>query len=301
MADKGELDRQLKMLPENYPNISFIRLFFSRENDCLHFPLLFDHASDKTAHIRYYGGLADFSEETLAQMRHVFDLLWNCDLEQFQPERKTYLTFLKERALHVLNEYSAEYTRLEANLFKQGNRIFAAEYFSRISELSKELSLVNGYLTMFSFNVTSFLKIEELENTILNLKQVADRVPELEETIQHLESILESEKTKNQALQNALAAQYGMKPSLTLAEKVTIINDVFKELGNLYVKDSFSSRTIQNWDNGKCPYNGYSSLYNAVELKSWANKIVAEIRIKQAIQNPIRGMSDDEMSRKKRS
>lgn len=87
------------------------------------------------------------------------------------------------------------------------------------------------------------------------------------------------------------------KPSLTLAEKVTIINGAFKCLEDIDVKHSFTSRTIQNWDNGKCPYAGYSSLFNEFELLSWANKKVGEIRGKQALSHLVRGMSDDEISR----
>lgn len=286
------------MAEENQGNLNlpFIKLFFSKENDCLRFPLFFCKTAEQMAEIKGHGGFTDFSDETLQQMLAMFDQLKNCDLEQFQPERTIYLDSLKQNNLKSIEEYVAEYDRLENDLFHPGNRVFAAEYFSRLSEIAKQLSFVNGYLNMFSFSVANFLKLEELELTIQDLRQYASA--ELADSVKNLESLLESEKVKNQALQNALALQYGMKPSLTLAEKVTIINSTFAELGRIFTKDSFTSRTIQNWDNGKCPYNGYSSLYNAIELKAWCNKIIAEIRLKEQIKHSIRGMSDEEMSRK---
>lgn len=93
-----------------------------------------------------------------------------------------------------------------------------------------------------------------------------------------------------------------MKPKrlLTLAEKVAIINTAFRRLSDLEVKHSFTRRTIQNWDNGRCPYEGYSALFNEIELASWANKIIGEIRSKQALRNNILGLSEEEMSRKAR-
>ncbi len=93
-----------------------------------------------------------------------------------------------------------------------------------------------------------------------------------------------------------------MKPKrlLTLAEKVAIINTAFRHLSDLEVKHSFTRRTIQNWDNGRCPYEGYSALFNEIELASWANKIIGEIRSKQALRNNILGLSEEEMSRKAR-
>lgn len=102
---------------------------------------------------------------------------------------------------------------------------------------------------------------------------------------------------KLQEQQQADIQSSRQKPSLTLAEKVTIINGAFRCLEDIDVKHSFTSRTIQNWDNGKCPYAGYSSLFNEFELLSWANKKVGEIRSKQALSNLVRGMSDDEISR----
>ena len=46
------------------------------------------------------------------------------------------------------------------------------------------------------------------------------------------------------------------KHPLTLAEKVAIINTAFRRLSDLGIKHSFTGRTIQNWDNGRCPYEG---------------------------------------------
>ena len=60
------------------------------------------------------------------------------------------------------------------------------------------------------------------------------------------------------------------KHPLTLAEKVAIINTAFRRLSDLGIKHSFTGRTIQNWDNGRCPYEGYSALFNEIELASWA-------------------------------
>ena len=39
------------------------------------------------------------------------------------------------------------------------------------------------------------------------------------------------------------------------------------EMGKKY---NIFVRTIQNWDNGRCPYEGYSALFNEIELASWA-------------------------------
>ena len=281
-----------------HPNHSFIQLFFSKPNDILRFPLFFEDNPQRLEAIRGRGGLADFSPEALKQLQDIFHTLRSGDYSRYSPERITYLDFLKNNTLHALKEYTAEYDRLENDLFRENNRIFAAEYFSRLSEITRQLGYVNGYLTMFSFSLTGYRKIEELENTIRELKRRVAQIPELETTIHNLEFLLEAEKERNQALQNALAAQYGMKPCLTLAEKVAIINDCFKELGLLYKKDSYTGRTIQNWDNGKCPYNGYSSLYNAVELKAWCFKVIQDIRCKEQITKPVRGLSEEEMSRR---
>ena len=103
-----------------------------------------------------------------------------------------------------------------------------------------------------------------------------------------------------QAPNNALAAQYGMKPVLSVKEKTDIINDCFRELAGLDKKYSYTERTIRNWDAGGCPFNGYSTLYNAVELKAWCFKIVRELRMKESIVKPIYGMTEEEMSRKAR-
>ncbi|MBS1370184.1 MAG: hypothetical protein HPZ91_09555 [Lentisphaeria bacterium] len=281
-----------------HPNHSFIQLFFSKPNDILRFPLFFEDNPQRLEAIRGRGGLADFSPEALKQLQDIFHTLRSGDYSRYSPERITYLDFLKNNTLHALKEYTAEYDRLENDLFRENNRIFATEYFSRLSEITRQVGYVNGYLTMFSFSLAGYRKIEELENTIRELKRQAARIPELEAAIRNLESLLEAEKERNQALQNALAAQYGMKPCLTLAEKVAIINDCFKELGLLYKKDSYTGRTIQNWDNGKCPYNGYSSLYNAVELKAWCFKVIQDIRCKEQITKPVRGLSEEEMSRR---
>ena len=132
------------------------------------------------------------------------------------------------------------------------------------------------------------------------MKRQVSRVPELEAAIRNLESLLEVEKERNQALQNALAAQYGMKPVLSVKEKTDIINDCFRELAGLDKKYSYTERTIRNWDAGGCPFNGYSTLYNAVELKAWCFKIVRELRMKESIVKPIYGMTEEEMSRKAR-
>ncbi len=104
---------------------------------------------------------------------------------------------------------------------------------------------------MFSFSLAGYRKIEELENTIRELKRQVSRVPELETAIRNLESLLEVEKERNQALQNALAAQYGMKPVLSVKEKTDIINDSFRELADLDKKYSYTERTIRNWDAGR--------------------------------------------------
>ena len=72
------------------------------------------------------------------------------------------------------------------------------------------------------------------------MKRQVSRVPELEAAIRNLESLLEVEKERNQALQNALAAQYGMKPVLSVKEKTDIINDCFRELAGLDKKYSYT-------------------------------------------------------------
>ncbi len=90
------------------------------------------------------------------------------------------------------------------------------------------------------------------------------------------------------------------KSKLTLKEKTAIINRAFNRLSDIAIKSSFTTRTIQNWDNGKCPYEGYSSFFNEIELIAWCNKTVGALRGKQALHNVTHGMSDDEMSRKAR-
>lgn len=283
-----------------HPNQSFIQLFFAKPNDILRFPLFFEDNPRRLEAIRVRGGLSDFSPEALKQLQDIFHTLKSGDYSRYSPERVTYLDFLKNNTLHALKEYTAEYDRLENDLFRENNRIFAAEYFSRLSEITRQLGYVNGYLTMFSFSFAGYRKIEELENTIRELKRQVSRVPELETAIRNLESLLEVEKERNQALQNALAAQYGMKPVLSVKEKTDIINDCFRELAGLDKKYSYTERTIRNWDAGGCPFNGYSMLYNAVELKAWCFKIVRELRMKESIVKPIHGMTDEEMSRKAR-
>ena len=283
-----------------HPNQSFIQLFFAKSNDILRFPLFFEDNPRRLEAIRARGGLSDFSPEALKQLQDIFHTLKSGDYSRYSPERVTYLDFLKNNTLHALKEYTAEYDRLENDLFRENNRIFATEYFSRLSEITRQLGYVNGYLTMFSFSLSSYRKIEELENTIRELKRQAARIPELEAAIRNLESLLEVEKERNQALQNALAAQYGMKPILSVKEKTDIINDCFRELAGLDKKYSYTERTIRNWDAGGCPFNGYSTLYNAVELKAWCFKIVRELRMKESIVKPIHGMAEEEMSRKAR-
>ena len=283
-----------------HPNQSFIQLFFAKPNDILRFPLFFEDNPQRLEAIRARGGLSDFSPEALKQLQNIFHTLKSGDYSRYSPERVTYLDFLKNNTLHVLKEYTAEYDRLENDLFRENNRIFATEYFSRLSEITRQLGYVNGYLTMFSFSFAGYRKIEELENTIRELKRQVSRVPELETAIRNLESLLEVEKERNQALQNALAAQYGMKPVLSVKEKTDIINDCFRELAGLDKKYSYTERTIRNWDAGGCPFNGYSTLYNAVELKAWCFKIVRELRMKESIVKPIHGMAEEEMSRKAR-
>ena len=103
---------------------------------------------------------------------------------------------------------------------------------------------------------------------------------------------------KLQAQQQSDLQKNRRKAPLTLADKVMIINKAFKSLEDIGAKHSFTQRTIQNWDNGKCPYDGYSPLFNELELLAWANKKVGEIRSKQALSNLVRGMSEDEMSRR---
>lgn len=283
-----------------HPNQSFIQLFFAKPNDILRFPLFFEDNPRRLEAIRARGGLSDFSPEALKQLQDIFHTLKSGDYSRYSPERVTYLDFLKNNTLHALKEYTAEYDRLENDLFRENNRIFAAEYFSRLSEITRQLGYVNGYLTMFSFSLAGYHKIEELENTIRELKRQVSRVPELETAIRNLESLLEAEKERNQALQNALAAQYGMKPVLSVKEKTDIINDCFRKLAGLDKKYSYTERTIRNWDAGGCPFNGYSTLYNAVELKAWCFKIVRELRMKESIVKPIHGMTEEEMSRKAR-
>ena len=111
-------------------------------------------------------------------------------------------------------------------------------------------------------------------------------------------------KDKNELLEQIRELQQAdirkSKSLLTLAEKTTIINGAFSRLRDLDVKHSFTQRTIQNWDNGKCPYEGYSSRFNEIELLSWANKIVGEIRSKTALKNMVHGMTEEEISRKAR-
>lgn len=283
-----------------HPNQSFIQLFFSKPNDILRFPLFFEDNPRRLEAIRARGGLSDFSPEALKQLQDIFHTLKSGDYSRYSPERVTYLDFLKNNTLHALKEYTAEYDRLENDLFRENNRIFATEYFSRLSEITRQLGYVNGYLTMFSFSLSGYRKIEELENTIRELKRQAARIPELEAAIRNLESLLEVEKERNQALQNALAAQYGMRPVLSVKEKTDIINNSFRELAGLDKKYSYTERTIRNWDAGDCPFNGYSTLYNAMELKAWCFKIVRELRMKESIMKPIHGMTEEEMSRKAR-
>ncbi len=283
-----------------HQNQPFIQLFFSKPNDILRFPLFFEDNPQRFEEIKAKGGLSDFSSDSLKQLQNIFHLLRNGDYSQYRPERITYLDFLKNNTLHALTEYATEYDRLESDLFRENNQIFAAEYFSRLSEVTRQLDYVNGYLTMFSFMFSSYHKIEELENTIRELKQQESRIPELEVTIRNLESLLESEKQRNQALQNTLVAQYGMKPVLTVKEKTEIINDCFRELASLDRKYSYTDRAIRYWEAGDCPFNGYSPLYNAVELKAWCFKIVGELRVKESVMKPIHGMSDKEISRKAR-
>ena len=283
-----------------HPNQSFIQLFFSKPNDILRFPLFFEDNPRRLEAIRARGGLSDFSPEALKQLQDISHTLKSGDYSRYSPERVTYLDFLKNNTLHALKEYTAEYDRLENDLFRENNRIFATEYFSRLSEITRQLGYVNGYLTMFSFSLSGYRKIEELENTIRELKRQAARIPELEAAIRNLESLLEVEKERNQALQNALAAQYGMRPVLSVKEKTDIINNSFRELAGLDKKYSYTERTIRNWDAGDCPFNGYSTLYNAMELKAWCFKIVRELRMKESIMKPIHGMTEEEMSRKAR-
>lgn len=299
MSSTDSPNNQLNSLTQN-PNQSFIQLFFAKPNDILRFPLFFEDNPQRLEAIRARGGLSDFSPEALKQLQDIFHTLKSGDYSRYSPERVTYLDFLKNNTLHALKEYTAEYDRLENDLFRENNRIFATEYFSRLSEITRQLGYVNGYLTMFSFSLSSYRKIEELENTIRELKRQAARIPELEAAIRNLESLLEAEKERNQALQNVLAAQYGMKPVLSVKEKTDIINDCFRELAGLDKKYSYTERTIRNWDAGGCPFNGYSTLYNAVELKAWCFKIVRELRMKESIVKPIYGMTEEEMSRKAR-
>ena len=199
-----------------HPNQSFIQLFFAKPNDILRFPLFFEDNPRRLEAIRARGGLSDFSPEALKQLQDILHTLKSGDYSRYSPERVTYLDFLKHNTLHALKEYTAEYDRLENDLFRENNRIFAAEYFSRLSEITRQLGYVNGYLTMFSFSLAGYRKIEELENTIRELKRQVSRVPELETAIRNLESLLEAEKERNQALQNVLAAQYGMNPVLSV-------------------------------------------------------------------------------------
>jgi hypothetical protein len=100
-------------------------------------------------------------------------------------------------------------------------------------------------------------------------------------------------------LQKAIQAT-DSKSKLTLKEKAAIINRAFSRLSDIGIKSSFTTRTIQNWDNGKCPYEGYSSFFNEIELIAWCNKTVGALRGKQALHNVTHGMSDEEMSRKAR-
>ena len=187
-----------------HPNQSFIQLFFAKPNDILRFPLFFEDNPQRLEAIRARGGLSDFSPEALKQLQDIFHTLKSGDYSRYSPERVTYLDFLKNNTLHALKEYTAEYDRLENDLFRENNRIFAAEYFSRLSEITRQLGYVNGYLTMFSFSLAG------------------------------------------------------------------------------------------------CPFNGYSTLYNAVELKAWCFKIVRELRMKESIVKPIYGMTEEEMSLKAR-
>lgn len=121
-------------------------------------------------------------------------------------------------------------------------------------------------------------------------------IGDLEEKIKNKNELLEQIRELQQAdIRNSKS-----KPPLTLAEKTTIINGAFSRLRDLDAKHSFTPRTIQNWDNGKCPYDGYSSRFNEIELLSWANKIVGEIRSKTALKNMVHGMTEEEISRKAR-
>ena len=156
-----------------HPNQSFIQLFFAKPNDILRFPLFFEDNPRRLEAIRGRGGLSDFSPEALKQLQDIFHALKSGDYSRYSPERVTYLDFLKNNTLHALKEYTAEYDRLENDLFRENNRIFAAEYFSRLSEITRQLGYVNGYLTMFSFSLAGYRKIEELENTIRELKRQA--------------------------------------------------------------------------------------------------------------------------------
>lgn len=189
------------------------------------------------------------------------------------------------RTLRFLDEFAKDDTISDA----QKERIIRLAVESYLLGLLAPVA----QLDLFSEKLDDLLletRCATREEMMRELREERARKHSMDEVLLKLEQL-----QKNDIQSSAL------KPKLTLNQKVFIINASFRGLDGINVKSSFTSRTIQNWDKGKCPHEGYSSLFTALELKAWANKTVAEIRMKQAVQNSIHGMSDDEMSRKKRS
>lgn len=183
-----------------------------------------------------------------------------------------------------------------ARVLKKLNEAVESSDFSdsqkeKLSEIAVESYLAGWLAPLTQFDLFS----EKLDDLLLQTRcttreEMMHELREKRSIDEILQRLDELQKADIQA----------MKPMrlLTLAEKVAIINTAFRRLSDLGVKHSFTGRTIQNWDNGRCPYEGYSALFNEIELVSWANKVIGEIRSKQALRNIIPGLSEEEMSRR---
>lgn len=184
---QSEEFKQPKIPPRKHPNHSFIELFFSPSNDILRFPLFFDDKPQRLVEIKSKGGLLNFSQENLKQLQDVFQALKCGDYSHYSPERVLYLDFLKNSTCHLLHEYISKYDNFEKDLLCENNRFFAVEYFSRISEITRQLGYVNGYLSMFYSSFSNYDKIEKLEQTIRDLKKQCSHASELRTIICDLE------------------------------------------------------------------------------------------------------------------
>ena len=201
-----------------------------------------------------------------------------------------YINTVETGVIHKLPIY--------ARVLKKLNESVVSSDFSD-SQKEKLLEIAaDSYLAGWLAPITQFdLFSKKLDDLIMQTRCATreELMHELREK-RSLDEILRKLDEKQKA---DIQSQKQKRP-LTLAQKVSIINASFLHLSDLGLKHSFTGRTIQNWDNGKCPYEGYSALFNEIELISWANKIVGEIRGKQAVRNIISGLSEQEMSRRRK-